>query len=58
VPVIIALTKFDQVVPIEGGSSARTNARTRFEQTWDSMFRREPRDMPAEIVSGSCFCFL
>ena len=57
VPVIVALTKFDEVVAIEGGSSARTNARARYEQACRSLFRREPRDVPAEIVSGSCCLF-
>ena len=56
-PVIVAFTKFDQVVAIEGGSSARTNARARYEKACRSLFRREPRDVPAEIVSGSfLFC--
>jgi len=56
VPVIIAFTKFDQVVAIEGGSlgSARTNARARFEQSCYSLFHKEPRAVPAVIVSGSC----
>jgi len=49
--VIVAFTKFDQVVRIEGGSSARTSARARVEQSCRSLFRREPRDVPAEIVS-------
>jgi hypothetical protein len=57
VPVIVAFTKFDEVVAIEGGSSARTNARARYEQACRSLFRREPRDVPAEIVSGSCCLF-
>jgi len=51
VPVIVAFTKFDQVVAIEVGSSARTNARARYEQACRCLFRREPRDVPAEIVS-------
>jgi hypothetical protein len=58
VPVVVASTKFDQAVAIEGGS--RTNARARYEQSCRSLFRREPRDVPAEIVSGICtlFCVL
>jgi len=51
-PVIVALTKFDQVVAIEGGSSAKSSARARVDQSCRSLFRREPRDVPAEIVSG------
>jgi len=53
-PVIVAFTKFDQAVAIEGGSSARTSARARIDQSCRSLFRREPRDVPAEIVSGIC----
>ena len=55
---IVAFTKFDLVVAIEDGSSARANARRRIEQSCRSHFRREPRDVPAEIVSGSFFFFL
>jgi len=51
VPVIVAFTKFDQVVRIEGGSSERTSARARVEHACRSIFRKEPRDVPAEIVS-------
>jgi hypothetical protein len=54
VPVIVAFTKFDQVVRIEGGSSERTSARARVEHACRSEFSKEPRDVPAEIVSG-CF---
>jgi hypothetical protein len=54
VPVIVAFTKFDQIVEIEGGSSARTRARTQVEQSCRSLFRKEPSDVPAEVVSGSC----
>ena len=57
VPVIVAFTKFDQVVALEGGSSARTDARTQFEESCRSLFRKEPRDVPAEMVSGSCSLF-
>jgi len=53
-PVIVAFTKFDQAVAIEGGRSARSSARARVEQSCRSLFRREPRDVPAEIVSGTC----
>jgi hypothetical protein len=57
VPTIVAFTKFDQAVALEGGSSARSGARTRFEQSCRSLFRREPRDVPAEMVSGSYALF-
>ncbi len=53
VPVVVAFTKFDQIVEIEGGSSTRNRARTQFEQSCRSLFRKEPSDVPAEIVSGS-----
>ena len=53
-PVIVAFTKFDQVVLIEGGSSAMSSARARVDQSCRSLFRRELRDVPAEIVSGIC----
>jgi len=57
VPVIVAFTKFDLVVASEDGSSARANARRRIEQSCRSHFRRELRDVPAEIVSGTFFFF-
>jgi hypothetical protein len=57
VPTIVAFTKFDQAVALEGGSSARSGARTRFEQLCRSLFRKDPRDMPAEMVSGSYTLF-
>jgi len=50
VPVLVAFTKFDQVVVLEGGSSATSSARV--DQSCRSLFRRESRDVPAEIVSG------
>ena len=53
VPVVVAFTKFDQAVAVEGGKSARTNARARIEQSCHSLLHRESRDVPAEIVSGS-----
>jgi len=58
VPVVVAFTKFDQAVAVEGGNSARANVRARIEQSCRSLLHREPRDVPAEIVSGSCshFC--
>ena len=57
VPTVVAFTKFDQAIALEGGSSARTSARERFEQSCRSAFRREPRDVPAEMVSGNCSFF-
>jgi len=42
VPVVVAFTKFDQIVEIEGGISARNRARTQFEQSCRSLFRKEP----------------
>ena len=58
VPTVVAFTKFDQAVALEGGGSARTSARARFEQSCRSVFRKEPRDVPVEMVSGNCpiFC--
>lgn len=57
-PTVVVFTKFDREVALEGGGSARTNAHARFEQSCLSVFRKEPRDVPAEIVSGnsSLFC--
>lgn len=52
-PTVVAFTKFDQAVAIEGGSSAKSSARARVEHSCRSLFRREPRDVPAEIVSGT-----
>ena len=54
-PVVVAFTKFDQAVAIEGGSFVRTDARTRIEQSCRSLFGRELSDVPAEVVSGTCF---
>ena len=54
VPVVVAFTKFDQAVEMEAGSSARSSARARVDQSCRSLFRREPRDVPAEVVSGGC----
>jgi hypothetical protein len=55
--VVVAYTPFDQSVAIEDGRSARSSIRTLVKQAFRSMFRRELRDMPAEIVSGSCSLF-
>ena len=52
---VVAFTKFDEAITIEGGSSAESTARARarVDQSCRSLFRMEPRDVPAEIVSGS-----
>ncbi|KAI0285599.1 hypothetical protein BC826DRAFT_1179001 [Russula brevipes] len=60
-PIIVTFTKFDSVVSkfvtdFEGGNlqhyeSARTTAYTRCEQSCHSVFGRELKDVPAEIVS-------
>ena len=59
-PTVVAFTKFDQAVELalEGGSTASTSARARLEHSCRSVFRKEPRDVPADIVSGNCplFC--
>ena len=67
VPVIIAFTKFDQLVSqillgLEGGNSqyrerARGRAYTQYEQLCQSLFGREPMGVPAAIVSGSYTLF-
>ena len=57
-PVIVAFTKFDKAVAVEGGNSARTNVCARIEQSCFSLLHREPGEIPAEIVSGSCSDFV
>jgi hypothetical protein len=57
VPIVVAFTKFDQAVALEGGDSARASACARFEQSCRSLFRKEPRDVPAEMVSGNYALF-
>ena len=57
VPTVVAFTKFDQAVALEGGSAGRTSAHTRAEQSCRSVFRKEPRDVPVEMVSGNCSLF-
>jgi hypothetical protein len=61
VPVVVAFTKSDvaypQITGSDGGNSqyqARTRSRAyaQCEQLCRSLFRREPRDVPAELVSG------
>lgn len=62
-PVIIVFTKFDLVISSivlesKGESSqqeerASIRAYTQCERACHSLFLREPKDVPAEIVSGS-----
>jgi hypothetical protein len=63
VPVVLVFTKFDMVVSqvlfdIADGDAqqherARTRAITIYEESCRRLFRKEPRDVPAEIVSGT-----
>ena len=61
VPVVVAFTKSDLAFPhisgSDGGNSqyqdrARSRAYAQCEQLCRPLFRREPRDVPAELVSG------
>ena len=61
VPVIVAFTKSDLSFPQLTGSESgisqyrdrtRSRAYAQREQLCRSLFRREPRDVPAELVSG------
>ena len=63
VPVVVAFTKFDVVILIEGRNSqdhenARAKAYARYKASCRSLFRRDPGDVPAEIVQGSFASFL
>ena len=63
VPVLVAFTKFDVVILIEGRNSqdhetARAKAYARYKQSCRSLFRKDPGDVPAEIVQGSFVSFL
>jgi len=49
VPVIVAFTKFDAVVPLAGNNRARAVALC--EQSCRDVFHREPKDVPVEPVS-------
>ena len=55
VPVVVAFTKsdasFPEITGSESGSYAQCN------QLCRPLFRREPRDVPAELVSGD-YCLL
>jgi hypothetical protein len=60
VPVVVAFTKsdasFPQITGSESGSSHQDRTRSRAyaqcDQLCRPLFRREPRDVPAELVSG------
>jgi len=60
-PVVVAFTRSDQAFPHISGSESgnyqyqdltRTRAYVQCEQLCRSLFRREARDVPAELVSG------
>ncbi|KAI9438740.1 hypothetical protein H4582DRAFT_2076367 [Lactarius indigo] len=60
VPVVVVFTKFDVVVsqvrldsPDEAHERARTRAHTIYEDSCRRLFHKDPRDVPAEIVSGT-----
>jgi len=58
VPVVVAFTKFDVVILIEGKNpqdheKARANAYARCEESCRSLFGRNLGEVPAEIVQGS-----
>src|SRR5258708_4802396 len=64
VPVVVAFTKSDLDFPRISGSESgnyqyqdrnRTRAYAQCEQLCRSLFRREARDVPAELVSGDYF---
>jgi hypothetical protein len=63
VPVILVLTKFDVVVSkvlsdtprddAQQCESARAKALAMYEESCRRLFQKDPRDVPAEIVSGT-----
>ena len=64
VPVVVAFTKSDLAFPQISGSESghyqyqdrtRTKAYAQCVQLCRSLFRREARDVPAELVSGDYF---
>ena len=66
-PVVVAFTKSDLAYPHISGSESghywyqdrtRTRAHAQCEQLCHSLFRREARDVPAELVSGDSFYVL
>jgi hypothetical protein len=63
-PVVVAFTKSDLAFPHISGSESghyrsrdrtRTRAYAQCEQLCRSLFRKEARDVPAELVSGDYF---
>ena len=64
VPVVVAFTKSDLAYPHISGSEdgnyqsqdrTRSRAYAQCEQLCHSLFRREAKDVPAELVSGDYF---
>lgn len=58
VPVVVACTKFDVIILIEGRNSrdhesARAKAYARYKQSYLSLFGRDFVDIPAKVVQGS-----
>ena len=67
VPVVLVFTKFDVVVSqvlfdIGGDAQHHAHARTRaisiYEESCRRIFHKESRDVPVEIVSGTCSLYL
>ena len=67
VPVVLVFTKFDVVVSqvlfdLSGDAQhharARTSAITMYEESCRRLFHKEPKNLPAEIVSGTCSLYL
>ena len=65
-PVILVLTKFDALVSKVGldipsdpqhHGRARAGAHAMYQDLCRRIFHKEPRDVPAEIVSGIYFSF-
>ena len=67
-PVVVVFTKFDLVVSqvlfdIAGGDAqhherARARAHRMYEDSCRGLFHKDPRDVPAEIVSGTFISYL
>ena len=59
-PVVLVFTKFDLLVSkIAGGDSqqherAKVEAERKYEESCHLILRKQPRDVPAEIVSSTC----
>jgi hypothetical protein len=64
VPVILVFTKFDIVVSEVHSDPARgdaqhhertvSDAHAMYEESVRHLFHKDPRDVPAEVVSGTC----